>query len=99
MCWAGLKAQSLPKPGPFEPGQAQPKCGLQLGLGLAWKVREPKAQAWARAFHSERVPVCTKIEYTYNLDTIPLFAGDLKAPTWKRRLTHRMVISMVMSRS
>src|ERR1700691_2086410 len=49
MCWAGPKAQSLPKPGPFEPGPARPIGGLQLGLGRACHMRKPKAWAQARA--------------------------------------------------
>ena len=49
MCWARPKAQSLPKPSPFEPGPAQPICGLELGLGWACNVMNPKAQPHAQA--------------------------------------------------
>jgi hypothetical protein len=49
MCWAGPKAQSPPKPGPFEPGPAQPTGGLESGLGWACNMRKPKAWAQARA--------------------------------------------------
>jgi hypothetical protein len=45
----GRKAQSLPKPGPFEPGPARPISGLELGLGWACHMRKPKAWAQARA--------------------------------------------------
>ena len=45
MCWAGPKAQSPPKPGPFEPGPARPTAGPEVGFGRASDMRKPKA--WA----------------------------------------------------